>query len=246
MKRKPLMVMLIIAVTTAYSGREEDAPRAQPAAPETVYINGRIYTQDNDRPWAQALITQGDTIVFVGSTQDALQTAAGASPRVDLQGQFVMPGIIDAHTHPGLIGVWADLSVLEATAREHETPVQTDRMPSKPKEATLAWLQQYVNDHPSDFVIVQGTWDVAAYLPHGPHKRDLDRISSTKPIVLYDNSGHSVWVNSAYLRLLGIDRNTPDVSENLSHFVRDENGEPTGWERSWCSWSRTCKRSAKT
>ena len=229
MKRKPLMVMLIVAVTTAYSGREEDAPRAQSAAPETVYINGRIYTQDNALPWAQALITRGDTIVFVGSTQDALQTAAGASTRVDLQGQFVMPGIIDAHTHPGLIGVWADLSVLEATAGENGKPITTDRMPSKPKEATLVWLQQYVNDHPSDFVIVQGTWDVAAYLPHGPHKRDLDKISSTKPILLYDNSGHSVWVNSAYLRLLGIDRNTPDVSENLSHFVRDENGEPTGW-----------------
>ena len=229
MKRKPLMVMLIIAVTTAYSGREEDAPRAQSAAPETVYVNGRVYTQDNDLPWAQALITQGDTIVFVGSTQDALQTAAGASTRVDLQGQFVMPGIIDAHTHPGLIGVWADLSVLEATAGENGKPITTDRMPSKPKEATLVWLQQYVNDHPSDFVIVQGTWDVAAYLPHGPHKRDLDKISSTKPILLYDNSGHSVWVNSAYLRMLGIDRNTPDVSENLSHFVRDENGEPTGW-----------------
>ena len=70
---------------------------------------------------------------------------------------------------------------------------------------------------------------MAAYLPHGPHKRDLDRVSGTKPIFLYDNSGHSVWVNSALLRMLGIDRNTPDVSTNLSHFVRDGNGEPTGW-----------------
>ena len=196
---------------------------------ETAYIDGRIYTQDRDLPWAQSLVTRGDKIVFVGSTQNALHYAARDSRLVDLQGQFVMPGIIDAHTHPGLIGIWADLSVLEATAGENEEPVRADRMPSKPKEATLAWLQQYVNDHPSDFVIVQGTWDVAAYLPHGPHKADLDKISSIKPILLYDNSGHSVWVNSAFLRLLGIDRNTPDISENLSHFVRDENGEPTGW-----------------
>ena len=63
----------------------------------------------------------------------------------------------------------------------------------------------------------------------GRTKRDLDKISSTKPIVLFDNSGHSVWVNSATLRSLGIDKNTPDISKNLSYIVRDENGEPTGW-----------------
>ncbi len=73
-------------------------------------------------------------------------------------------------------------------------------MPSRPKEATLAWLRRYADDHPSALAIVQGTWDVAAYLPHGPHKRDLDRISRTKPIMLHDKSGHSYWVNSALLR----------------------------------------------
>ena len=87
----------------------------------------------------------------------------------------------------------------------------------------------YVDDHPYDLMILQGTWDVSAYLPDGPHKRDLDEISSTKPIILHDNSGHSAWVNSATLRLFGIDKNTPDVSQNLSYIVRDEHGEPTGW-----------------
>ena len=91
-------------------------------------------------------------------------------------------------------------------------------------------MQQYRDDHPFfPLVISQGVWDVAAYVPDGPHKRDLDEIASIRPIVLFDNSGHSVWVNSAMLRTLGIDRDTPDVSENLSYIVRDEAGEPTGW-----------------
>ena len=95
---------------------------------------------------------------------------------------------------------------------------------------TLAWLQQYRDDHPFfPLVISQGVWDVAAYVPDGPHKRDLDAIASIRPIVLFDNSGHSVWVNSAMLRALGIDRDTPDLSENLSYIVRDDAGEPTGW-----------------
>ena len=230
MKLRHLMWMLMLfAVTAAHSEQQEDATAAQTAAAETVYVNGRIYTQDKELPWAQSLVTRGDKIVFVGSTQAALQYAAEDSELVDLRGQFVMPGIIDAHTHPGLIGMLGDLSRLEATAGENEEPVKTDRMPSKPKEATLAWLQQYADDHPSAFMIIQGTWDVSAYLPDGPHKRDLDEISSTKPIILHDNSGHSAWVNSATLRLFGIDKNTPDVSQNLSYIVRDEHGEPTGW-----------------
>ena len=220
---------MLFAVTAAHSQQQEDGTTAQAAATETVYVNGRIYTQDDDLPWAQSLVTRGDRIVFVGSTQDAMGYAAADSKRVDLNGQFVMPGIIDAHTHPGLISVSGDLSRLEATAAENDESVKADRMPSKPKEATLAWLQKYADDHPNELAIVQGTWDVAAYLPDGPHKSDLDKISRLKPILLFDRSGHSFWVNSALLRLLRVDKNTPDVSENLSHFVRDEHGEPTGW-----------------
>ena len=201
----------------------------QPPAPETVYVNGRIYTQDKDLPWAASLVTDGDRIVFVGSDQKALDFASADSRVIDLQGQFVMPGIIDAHTHPGLISISGDLPAVDGIARGEVEPAAADRMPSSPREATLAWLQKYVDDHPFAFAITHAGWDVAHYLPDGPHKRDLDKISRIKPIVLNDNSGHSVWVNSAMLRLLGINRNTPDPSENLSHIVRDDNGEPTGW-----------------
>ena len=225
-----LTTLAVLAVAAACSGPEEAATSDQTAGTETVYVNGLIYTQDRDLPWAESLVTKGDRIVFVGSEEDALQYAGGDGKLVDLQGQFVMPGIIDAHTHPGLISTGAaNLSGLDETVGENEEPATLDRMPSRPREATLAWLQQYADDHPSLPVILQGAWDVAAYVPDGPHKRDLDAISSIRPIMLFDNSGHSVWVNSAMLRTLGIDRDTPDVSENLSYIVRDEAGEPTGW-----------------
>ena len=219
----------VVAATVACGGlQQEDATPEPTAATETAYVNGRIYTQDPDLPWAESFVTRGDRIVFVGTTEDALQYADGDARSVDLQNRFVMPGVIDAHTHPGLIATGADLSVLDA-AEGNETPANADRMPSRPREATLAWLRQYAADHPFALVIRQGVWDLSAYVPDGPHKRDLDEISSLRPIILNDNSGHSVWVNSAFLRLFDIDRDTPDVSSNLSHFVRDENGEPTGW-----------------
>ena len=79
-----------------------------------------------------------------GSDEDALQYAGGDSKLVDLQGQFVMPGIIDAHTHTGLISTGADLSGLDETVGENQEPATPDRMPSRPREATLAWLQTIV------------------------------------------------------------------------------------------------------
>ena len=230
MKTRSLTIALVVAMTStaAHSEPREAATAARTAAPVTVYVNARVHTGDEDLPRARALVTRGDRFAFVGSAEDALRYAAGEGGVVNLQGRFVMPGIVDAHTHPGLVALSGDLSVLEAVPEE-KRPIGTDRMPSRPKEATLAWLRRYADDHPSALAIVQGTWDVAAYLPHGPHKRDLDRISRTRPIMLHDSSGHSYWVNSAMLRLLGIDRNTPDLSANVSHFARDENGEPTGW-----------------
>ena len=39
------------------------------------------------------------------------------------------------------------------TAGENEEPATPDRMPSRPREATLAWLQQYADDHPFTLVI---------------------------------------------------------------------------------------------
>ena len=210
MRIRDLMFMLSsVAVTAACAGLQENATPEQAAATETVYMNGRIHTQDKDLPWAESLVTRDDRIVLVGSDEDALRYAGPDAKLVDLQGRFVMPGIIDAHTHPGLISIWADLSGLDETAGENEEPATPDRMPSRPREATLAWLQQYADDHPFTLVITQAAWDVATYLPDGPHRRDLDEISSVRPILLYDNSGHSIWVNSAMLRILGIDRNTP-------------------------------------
>ena len=202
MKTRHLMIVLVVAMTStaAHSEPPEAATAARTAAPVTVYVNARVHTGDEDLPRARAFVTRGDRFAFVGSAGDALRYAAGEGGVVDLQGRFVMPGIVDAHTHPGQVALSGDLSVLEAAPGENERPAETDRMPSRPKEATLAWLRRYADDHPSALAIVQGTWDVAAYLPHGPHKRDLDRISRTKPIMLHDKSGHSYWVNSALLR----------------------------------------------
>ena len=113
MRIRDLMFMLSsVAVTAACAGLQENATPEQAVATETVYRNGRIHTQDKDLPWAESLVTRDDRIVLVGSDEDARRYAGPDAKLVDLQGRFVMPGIIDAHTHPGLISIWADRPAL--------------------------------------------------------------------------------------------------------------------------------------
>ena len=64
--------------------------------------------------------------------------------------------------------------------------------------------------------------------PDGPTADLLDGITE-KPVVLTDISHQSYWVNYAAMNRLGIDRNTPDVSDGI--IVRDAEGNPTGYFR---------------
>src|ERR1700688_2021444 len=76
------------------------AAAAAPAPPDLVLLHGKIHTQDANRSVVQALALRGNTIVAVG-TDEAIGAFIGASTRrVDLGGRIVLPGIIDAHTHP--------------------------------------------------------------------------------------------------------------------------------------------------
>lgn len=63
----------------------------------TSYINGNVYTVDPSIPWAEAfLVNEDGTFGAVGETEDIKKLGEKV---VDLKGQFVMPGMHDAHSH---------------------------------------------------------------------------------------------------------------------------------------------------
>jgi hypothetical protein len=64
--------------------------------PDTVLLNGRIFTGNPARPWAEALAVRGDRIVSVGATADVTGQAGASTRRIDLGGRAVVPGFNDA------------------------------------------------------------------------------------------------------------------------------------------------------
>lgn len=187
---------------------------AAPDTAEKVLTGGRIYTVNPAQPWAEAVAIQGGRIVYVGDDAGA---AAWVGPKTQwhtLGGKLVLPGLIDAHTHPGQVSGSKDFFLLPDTLDP---------------AALVAEVARQARLHPETPVLVGGYWPIAGFDTSGPRKQDLDRVVPDRPVILFDDSGHSQWLNSKALAVLGIDRNTKDPVPGLSFFVRDASGEPTGW-----------------
>ena len=186
------------------------------AAPSGIVLTGgRVFTADPAQPWEEAIVVRDGRIAFVGSSADALALRRAGDEHHDLGGKLVVPGFVDAHTHPGMIAFLGEA--------ESEEPI-----PKSSHADILAWLRDYAGWFWPP-IIQTGEWPTALYGTEGPRKEELDRVVSVRPVILFDDSGHSQWLNSSALRLLGITASTPDPAPGLSYFVRAESGEPTGW-----------------
>ena len=192
-------------------------PASSGLNPDRVLTNARIFTGNEVVPWAEAVIIRDGHLSFVGSAQAALARARPSEQVHDLGGQFVLPGFVDAHTHPGMIGFLGE--------ETEESPI-----PKGSHAEIMAWLNDYAGWF-SPLFVQAGEWPTTLYGIEGPMKQELDRVVRWRPVLLFDDSGHSQWLNTSALRLLGIDASTPDPAPGLSYFERDEAGEPTGWAK---------------
>src|ERR1700683_3031918 len=185
------------------------------ASADTVLLNGRIYTVDASRPWAEGLAIRDGKIAFIGADIDVKSMIGAETVVIDLKRQMVMPGINDVHVHP-LLGGRADLYECHflptLSLDEVLAVIRTDARKAKPG----AW-------------IVGGSWgsNFTSKLSTLEALRALDEASEGHPVLLRDDSVHNRWVNTRALELAGISSETPDPVGGV--IVRDEStGAPVG------------------
>lgn len=65
------------------------------AAADLVLVNGKIFTAERTNPQVQAIAIEGGKLVAVGTDAQARALADAHTQVIDLQGQRVMPGLID-------------------------------------------------------------------------------------------------------------------------------------------------------
>ncbi len=200
----------------APSGGSDAAPTGSGAnaegAADFVFHNGRVYTVAGPSPWAEAVAVKGNTITHVGDDTGAMAQAGPNTRVIDLGGRLLMPGFVEAHTHP-FMGAFL------TSGLDLQLPTGAD---------ALAAIEKYAKENPEGPIRGFG-WRVDMFGPEGPTRADLDRILPDRPAFFFAIDGHSLWVNSKALQMAGVDRNTPDPIPGFSYYMRDKNGDPTGY-----------------
>lgn len=91
--------------------------QAEPAAVDVIVTGGVVITMDAARTIYNdgAVAIKADKIVAVGKASDISHQFKGAT-QIDAQGGLIMPGLIDAHNHPGQYlskGIGDDVGILQ-------------------------------------------------------------------------------------------------------------------------------------
>src|ERR1041384_7116391 len=68
--------------------------------PVEQIIIGKIWTANQQQPWAEALAINSDTIVAIGNREEILQWKGSDTQVREFDG-LIVPGFIDTHTHFG-------------------------------------------------------------------------------------------------------------------------------------------------
>lgn len=201
------LLLLLVAALVLGCGESTQVPSA-----DVVLLNGEIYVGQAKNPWATAVAVRQDRFIYVG--ENAIDYIGDSTKVVDLAGRMVIPGIIDTHSHPGLVALSKDSVLLEDVSS---------------KQALLESVRIAVESVPYREVVIGGFWPNELFDVAGPHKSLLDEIESNRPVIFYDDWGHTVWANSAALRQANVTRETEDVVPGFSFYQKDEHGDPTGW-----------------
>ncbi|KPN19406.1 amidohydrolase [Arthrobacter sp. Edens01] len=175
----------------------------------TLYTNCTVFTAGGQS--AAAFVTDGGKFRYVGDAAAAAAAAGTGAGTVDLGGAFVLPGIIDAHTHLLMTGQ----SLGKVQLRDAGNLAELQER-----------LRQAVRDTPDAPRILGAGWLHSALDGAEPTRELLDAAVPDRPVYLDSNDVHSVWVNSAALAELGIGSGTPDPLGG--RIGRDANGNADG------------------
>ncbi|WP_245183574.1 amidohydrolase [Lentibacillus salicampi] len=208
-----LLGMVIVSIIMAIgceAGNQETINENNELA-ETVYVNGTIYTVDQDFSKVSAMAIKDRKLVYVGNDKDAENYIGPETEVIDLKNKTVIPGLNDGHIHFTSLGT----KLLEIDAF------------NKPKQEILELVKKEAKALDSEEWILGRGWNHELWPDESfPTRDELDQVAPDNPVALTRVDGHSVWVNSKALEIGGITKETPNPEGG--EIIRDENGEATG------------------
>lgn len=184
----------------------------RPSPADLVLHGGKVVTVDENFSIHEAVAVRGDKIVFVGSNEDVEKYILPSTMVIDLEGQLVLPGLIDAHAHLHSLGdELTSLNITGTTSYQEIIDSVAIRVQSTESGEWIVGGRWDQND-----------WEDKAFPMHDP----LSEVSPDNPVYLTRIDGNAAFANQKALELAGITKDTPDPVGGV--IIRKENGDPTG------------------
>ncbi len=158
--------------------------------PNLIIENAAVQTIDTANPKAEAVVVEGNKIVFVGSHADAQSFKDANSQVIDGAGRTLMPGIHDSHFHLlyGSMGI-NDLRLEEVKSLEQLSDVLRQRAAEQPDT-------EWILGGGLAYEVVSDTESLT--------RHHLDEILPNRPIMVRSLDMHTAWCNTLALERAGI------------------------------------------
>ncbi|OLS01460.1 amidohydrolase [Tissierella creatinophila] len=176
-----------------------------------LYFNGKIFTSNSSKTYANAMVVEDGKLKWVGDIEDLDYKV---DKKVDLNGKRVLPGLVDSHMHPLILSEF-EVQIASLPPNVYSIKDIVQKVSEKRKlQGKDKWIQGWGFD--------EGKLEEK----RTPNRWDLDKGASDVPVVITRTCVHIISVNSKALEIAGIDKYTPNPPGG--EIDRDENGEPTG------------------
>jgi len=195
------------------SGQDQGSSVANARFADTVLLNGKVLTVDEDFSVASSVAIRDNRFLAVGNQGEINPLNGPNTQEIDLGGRTVIPGLVDSHIHQLSVGLDIEKAAL-FDARSIADVVDV--------------VESEVQDTPEgEWVTTSSGWHEGQLEEKRlPTRNDLDPVSPNNPVFI-PRGGHVCTVNSVALNEADIDKNTSDPEGGT--IVREsETGEPTG------------------
>ncbi len=180
--------------------------------PDLILHNGNFWTVNPRAPRAEAVAISDGRFLAVGTNDEILAFATSRSRKIDLGKKTVLPGFIDAHSHPAMSG------------RLHLRQVDCDLRSIKAIQSALR--ERAAKTPPNEWVLGFKYDDTKTAEGRMLTLKDLDIAVPDHPVLVNHRGGHENFVNSLALKAAQVDEGTPDPPGGK--FDRDSSGHLNG------------------
>ena len=188
---------------------------------DTVFLNGKILTVDEDFSVVQALAVTGNRISAVGSDEEIGSLAGDGTRVIDLEGRTAIPGLIDNHNH----------LIFNAPTWPNGVRLGRVRTRAEALERIAAKAVELgPGDGPEHIVFAIGGWNPVQFTDDQREftREELDAVAPDNPVYTQISWGTAV-LNTKAMELGGITNDMQDPGpETGGRIWRDDDGNVTG------------------